>query len=211
MAELVTLEGELLGRPKNNRAAYLALRNRIRRANMERRRAIWGRYLETRRRAKSAGRHAFLSADQNEELGSFASRTFRKAKNVAKKAKKVALKISRIALGPIDTIIEKALEQKVHTDGNVIKPSLRKWAINNSNTLLMAAGPQAAMAKPILPKLIDRAIVRLKRKYKTGKDDTFDFVSGIDKKYLIGGGALLVLIVFMMMRKKENVTVKVRR
>jgi len=195
MPELVTLEGErrrdfihpIILRVRKRRAARLA---RLRK------------YMQTRSKARIYGRRAFLSADQNPELGSFLSRTFRKAKNLA-------LKVSRIALGPIDTVIAKALEVKINQDGGVIKPGLRSWAINNSNTLLASAGPQASLARPILPKLIDRALVRLRRKYKS-EDDSFEMPAGIDKKYLIGGGALLLLVLVLMMRKKERVEIRTR-
>jgi len=162
--------------------------------------------LETIRRARLARRYSFLSADQNPELGSFLSRTLRRTKKIARKAKNVGLKISRIALGPIDAIIAKFLETKIKEDGNVIKPGLRPWAISNSSRALAMMGPQAIAAKPIFPKLIDRAIARLKKKYPSGSDSSI--FPAIDKKILIGGGVALLLLVYVATRKKERVEIR---
>jgi len=129
-------------------------------------------------------------------------------KSIFKRIKKIATKVSRGLLGPVDSAIAKILEVKIKKDGNVIKPGLRAWAISNSSTLLKAAGPQASLAKPILPKLIDRALVRLKKKYKTGEDSKgFSLPSLPNKKILIAGGVGALVLFFLLRGKKERVEI----
>lgn len=228
MAELVTLEGGFsFKRALKRGAGYTpqgALYNRLKAQNKRRKRRPMLVARAKRRLAilDAIGRSSSPAAPQARRRAAYirkvaASGRFGPAvllgsgmlgKSLFKRIKKGALKISRRMMGPIDGIIAKVLEQKIKKDGGVIKPGLRTWAISNSSTLLSAAGPQASLAKPILPKLIDRAIARLKKKYKAGDDSKgFSLPSMPSKKVMIAGGVGLLLLVFLLKGKKERVEI----